>query len=79
MLAMEDAMSKPQTAFKLPSEDLVALRDEIAMRTLQTLLMKGTWGHKGEDGQHVPYKNMREFSDAAYSFADEMLAARERK
>lgn len=56
--------------------DLVALRDEIAMRTLQTLIMKGTWGVTGDDGTHMPYKNMREYSRAAYEFADQMLEAR---
>lgn len=69
-------MSIPQAALKKSGEDLVALRDEIAMRTLQTLIMKGTWGKTGEDGTHVPYKNMREFSIAAYEFADCMLEAR---
>ncbi|WP_054908764.1 hypothetical protein [Pseudomonas sp. NBRC 111135] len=68
-------MAKPVAALK-STEDLVPLRDEIAMRTLQTLIMKGTWGKTGEDGNHVPYKTMREYSQAAYSFADYMLEAR---
>lgn len=60
------------------TEDLVALRDEIAMRTLQTLIQQGTWGETGDDGEHRPYKNMREYATAAYRFADFMLEAREK-
>lgn len=60
------------------TEDLVALRDEIAMRTLQTLIAHGRWGETGSDGEHKPYKNMREYSAAAYKFADHMLEAREK-
>ena len=70
-------MAQVSAATKRDSEDLVALRDEIAMRTLQTLIQKNTWGKTGEDGRHVPYRNMREYSIAAYEFADHMLDARE--
>ncbi|SFB19589.1 hypothetical protein [Azotobacter beijerinckii] len=69
-------MRTPQAALKKHGEDLVALRDEIAMRTLQTLIMKDTWGKSGEDGKHVRYTSMRDFSKAAYEFADCMLEAR---
>lgn len=56
----------------------MSLRDEIAMRTLQTMIHKGTWGETGEDGEHRPYKNMREYAMASYRFADFMLEAREK-
>ena len=48
------------------------------MRTLQTLIQQGTWGETGDDGEHRPYKNMREYATAAYRFADFMLEAREK-
>lgn len=68
--------AKPGTAKKYPSEDLVALRDEIAMRTLQTLLTTGRWGKTQQDGTHRAYSKMSEYSVAAYEFADAMLEAR---
>jgi len=67
---------KTNTATKYPPEDLVALRDEIAMRTLQTLISHGGWGDTGDDGVHRAYTNMREYAVAAYDFADQMLEAR---
>lgn len=67
---------KTSTATKYPPEDLVALRDEIAMRTLQSLISNRGWGRTGEDGTHRPYTSMREYSIAAYDFADQMLEAR---
>lgn len=60
-------------------EDLVRLRDEIAMQAMQAMVIKGGWGYTEQDGTRRTYQNMREYSNAAYAFADEMLAARERK
>lgn len=60
-------------------KDLVPLRDEIAMQAMNAMIIAGSWGQTMEDGTHRKYANMRDYSDAAYEFADQMLAARERK
>ncbi|WP_339426333.1 hypothetical protein [Pseudomonas proteolytica] len=68
-------MANPQP--KLAStEDIVRLRDEIAMNAM--VIAKG-WGDTDGDGKRHSWTTMREYSNAAYHFADEMLAARERK
>lgn len=69
------AAVKPSLAH---TEDLVRLRDEIAMQALNAMIIAGGWGKTMEDGTHRKYANMREYSDGAYNFADQMLAARER-
>lgn len=62
-----------------PSDDLVRLRDEIAMQALNGLIVSSKgWGYTDGDGKRHSYQTMREYSDAAYEFADQMLAARER-
>ncbi|PUB36581.1 hypothetical protein C8K66_10260 [Pseudomonas sp. GV105] len=61
------------------TEDLVRLRDEIAMQALNAMIIAGSWGHTGSDGKRHNWTSMPEYSGAAYRFADEMLAARERK
>lgn len=63
-------------------EDLVRLRDEIAMHAMHAMsamVIAGGWGDMLPDGSRRTYRNMRDYSDAAYGFADQMLAARERK
>jgi hypothetical protein len=72
-------MAEPVKKLTPASEDLVRLRDEIAMRALNAMVIKGGWNFTDVDGQHRPCENMRHYSWAAYEFADQMLAARERK
>lgn len=72
-------MADPVKKLTPASEDLVRLRDEIAMHALNAIVIKGGWGWTNDDGSRHTYQNMREYSDAAYEFADQMLAARERK
>lgn len=72
-------MSNPAKKLTPASEDLVRLRDEIAMQAMQAMVIAGGWGQTMDDGTRRKYANMREFSDAAYTFADHMLDARERK
>lgn len=61
------------------TEDLVRLRDEIAMHAMNAMIISGTWGHNAPDGTFIKHTNYRDHSDAAYHLADEMLRARERK
>ncbi|MEE3504863.1 hypothetical protein QN399_01050 [Pseudomonas sp. 10C3] len=61
------------------SEDLVRLRDEIAMHALGAMIVAKSWGCTDKDGSFKKHSNYRDHSDAAYQFANEMLAARERK
>lgn len=72
-------MAQPQKILTPASEDLVRLRDEIAMQALNAMIIAKGWGYTDGDGKRHNWTTMREFSDAAYTFADEMLAARERK
>ena len=71
-------MTSPVKKLTPASEDLVRLRDEIAMSALNAMVIAGGWGKTQDDGTHRKYSNMREYSDAAYFFADHMLSARER-
>ncbi|KPM67588.1 hypothetical protein HB13667_05965 [Pseudomonas putida] len=59
-------------------EDLVGLRDEIAMQALNAMIIAGGWGYTDAEGNHHTYQNMAEYSAAAYEFADLMLKAREK-
>ncbi|NMZ35393.1 hypothetical protein [Pseudomonas proteolytica] len=71
-------MANPQP--KLAStEDLVRLRDEIAINAMNAMVIAKGWGYTDGDGKRQSWATMREYSNAAYHFADEMLAARERK
>lgn len=72
-------MTNPAKKLTPASEDLVRLRDEIAMHALNAMVTAGGWGTTQDDGTHRKYANMKEYSNAAYTFADHMLAARERK
>lgn len=72
-------MSTPVKKLTPAPEDLVRLRDEIAMHALNGLLINAQWGYTNSDGKRHNWTSMPEYSDAAYRFADEMLAARERK
>lgn len=72
-------MAEPVKKLTPASEDLVRLRDEIAMQALNAMVIAGGWGKTMEDGSHRKYANMREYADGAYNFADHMLAARERR
>lgn len=71
-------MANPQ-AKTAATEDLVRLRDEIAMQALNAMVIAGGWGYTDSDGKRHNYTTVRDYSDAAYGFTDEMLAARERK
>ncbi|HEV2540230.1 MAG TPA: hypothetical protein VGU03_11035 [Frateuria sp.] len=70
---MAKAAPKPEPANPIAW----TLRDEIAMRMGAALVVKGGWGTTQPDGKHRSYSNMREYAEAAYSFADYMLRARE--
>ncbi|KPA87311.1 hypothetical protein PF66_06221 [Pseudomonas asplenii] len=71
-------MSRPAKAIAAGTpDDLVRLRDEIAMTALNAMVISRGWGCKDEDGNHRAYRNMKEYSEAAYEFADIMLEARE--
>lgn len=72
-------MTNPVKKLTPASEDLVRLRDEIAMQALNAMIISKGWGYTNADGTRHNYGSMREYSDAAYEFADQMLAARERK
>jgi glutamine amidotransferase PdxT len=72
-------MTSPVKKLTPASEDLVRLRDEIAMQALNGLVINGGWSRTMSDGSKKRYVNMRDYSEAAYEFADQMLAARERK
>ncbi|WP_040263716.1 hypothetical protein [Pseudomonas massiliensis] len=72
-------MTNPAKKLTPATEDLVRLRDDIAMHALNAMVIAGGWGMTQDDGSHRKYANMREYSDAAYLFADYMLAARERR
>ncbi|MBK3465850.1 hypothetical protein [Pseudomonas sp. MF6776] len=72
-------MTTPLKKLTPASEDLVRLRDEIAMQALNAMVIKGSWSFTAVDGTHKLCVNMRDYSWAAYEFADQMLAARERK
>ena len=61
------------------SEDLVRLRDEIAMHALNGLLINAQWGYTNSAGVRKVYQTPQEYTDQAYRLADEMLASRERK
>ncbi|MBF8780987.1 hypothetical protein IV505_14820 [Pseudomonas fulva] len=58
-------------------EDLVRLRDEIAMTALNAMIIAGGWGYTDADGKRHNWNTMPEYSAAAYNFADAMLKARE--
>lgn len=66
------------TDVRAQSEDLVRLRDEIAMNALNALIIRGGWNYTDRDGRHQRCQNMRDYSWAAYEFADQMLEARKR-
>ncbi|MGH8382610.1 hypothetical protein [Pseudomonas sp.] len=73
-------MAKPMiAAARGAGEDLVRLRDEIAMHALNAMIIKGTWGVTSADGTFKKHENYRDHSEAAYRFADEMLKAREKR
>ena len=72
-------MTSPVKKLTPASEDLVRLRDEIAMQAMNAMIIAGGWGYTDSDGKRHTWTSMPEYSDAAYRFADEMLAARERK
>ncbi|MGS0546726.1 hypothetical protein ACU8WE_29865 [Pseudomonas parakoreensis] len=69
-------MANPQ-AKTAATEDLVRLRDEIAMQALNAMIIAGGWGYTDAEGKRHNWTSMPEYSTAAYRFADEMLAARE--
>ncbi|APC18157.1 hypothetical protein BLL42_21420 [Pseudomonas frederiksbergensis] len=72
-------MANPVQKLTPASEDLVRLRDEIAMQALNAMIISGTWGSTSPNGTFTKHKNYRDHSEAAYQLADEMLAARERR
>ena len=73
-------MANPMAAQAFAADgDLVRLRDEIAMHTLNAMVIAGGWGYTDGDGKRHNYKSMEELSNASYRFADEMLKARERR
>lgn len=71
-------MTKPAIKLTAVPEDLVRLRDEIAMHALNGLLINGQWGFNDKSGIRHIHTTAQEYSDQSYQIADEMLAARER-
>ena len=72
-------MSNPVEKLTPAPEDLVRLRDEIAMHALNGLLINAQWGYTNSAGVRKVYQTPQEYTDQAYRLADEMLASRERK
>ena len=72
-------MSNPVKKLTSAPEDLVRLRDEIAMHALNGLLINAQWGYTNSAGVRKVYQTPQEYTDQAYRLADEMLASRERK
>ena len=72
-------MSTPVKKLTPAPEDLVRLRDEIAMHALNGLLINAQWGYTNSAGVRKVYQTPQEYADQAYRLADEMLASRERK
>lgn len=71
-------MSNPVKKLTPAPEDLVRLRDEIAMHALNGLLINAQWGYRNSEGIRKVYQTAQEYTDQAYRLADEMLASRER-
>lgn len=71
-------MSDPVKKLTPALEDLVRLRDDIAMHALNGLLINAQWGYTNSVGVRKVYQTPQEYTDQAYRLADEMLASRER-
>ncbi|KAB0489712.1 hypothetical protein [Pseudomonas vancouverensis] len=71
-------MANPAQKTAMAAEDLVRLRDEIAMHALNGLLINAQWGYTNSEGIRKVYQTQQEYTDQAYRLADEMLASRER-
>lgn len=72
-------MARPAKAIAAGTpDDLVRLRDEIAMTALNAMIIAGGWGYTDAQGKRHNWTTMPEYSAAAYNFADAMLEAREK-
>ncbi|MBF8692382.1 MULTISPECIES: hypothetical protein [Pseudomonas] len=72
-------MSRPAKAIAAGTpDDLVRLRDEIAMTALNAMIIAGGWGYTDAQGNRHNHQTMPQYSEAAYAFADVMLEAREK-